>query len=276
LYINKAIKLKEGHHFKFKGLVTKYLKSEITNKEKVSLLQIVSEQDLERIKKAYDEKEKAIQLYKKENLRNADQQKLIDFINQHDGFDLEDFTSEFLQIIATANIISLLEDGILDLEDLSDVHTDILKELLYEDLVIEEMADENIKFEDCIKIYHAAKQYGKKFSDIIEEFLSAVNNHEFTVSEIIEHYKENPLHLMFMSGDPTDIVLENSEDESIVIFGIKNYDIDIEWIREELYSEKDDYSAALMDFDRIIGCYNDFDEDYEDQDFLGDYDIYEE
>lgn len=276
LYINKAIKLKEGHHFKFKGLVTKYLKSEITNEEKASLLQIVSKENLECIKKAHNEKEKAIQLYKKENLRNADQQKLIDFINKHDVFDLDDFTSEFLQIIATADIQSLLENSVLDLEELSDISTDILKELLYENLVIEQLAEENVTFEECLEIYNVAKRYGEKFSYVFEEFISAVNNHEFTVSEIIERYKENPMHLMFMSGDPTDIVLENSEDESIVSFGIENYDIDIEWIREELYSEKDDYSAALMDFDRIIGCYNDFDEDYEDQDFLGDYDIYEE
>lgn len=274
LYINKAIKLKAGCHFKFKGLVTKYLKEEITNEEEASLLQIVSENDLACIKRAYDEKEKAIQLYKKDNLQNADQRKLLDFINQHDDFDLGDFTSEFLQIIATADIQSLLEDNVLDLEELSDVRTDVLKELLYENLVIEELVEENITFADCVEMYHAARQYGKKFSDTIEEFISAVNNHEFTVSEIIERYKENPLHLTFMSGDPTDIVLENSDDETIVSFGIENYDIDIEWIREELYGERDDYSAALMDFDRITGEGN-FDEYDEDQDFLGDYDIYE-
>ena len=276
MYINKAIKLKEGHHFKFKGLVTKYLKSEIANEEKADLLQIVSKEDLECIKKAHNEKEKVIQLYKKENLRNADQQKLIDFINKHDDFDLDDFTSEFLQIIAAADIQSLLEEDVLDLYELSNISTDILKKLLYENLVLEELADESVTFEECLEIYNVAKRYGEKFSDIFEEFINIINNREFSISEIIERYKENPMHLMFMSGDPTDIVLENSEDESIVSFGIENYDIDIEWIREELHGEKDDYSAALMDFDRIIGCYNDFDEVDEGQGFLGDYDIYEE
>lgn len=274
LYINKAIKLKAGYHFKFKGLITKYLKAEITNEEKLSLLKIISEEDLESIKKAYEEKEQIIKLYKEENLQNADQRKLIDFINQHDHLDLNDFTSEFLQVIAIADILFLLESDILDLEELSIVSIDTLKELLYENLVLEHLADESLTFEDCLEIYKLAIQYGEKFSEIFEDFISAADNDEFTVSEIIERYKENPMHLMFMSGDPTDIVLENSDDESIVIFGIENYDVDIEWIREELYGERDDYSAALMDFDRIIGANNA--EDYEDQEFLGGYDIYEE
>ena len=63
-----------------------------------------------------------------------------------------------------------------------------------------------------------------------------------------------------MSGDPTDIVLENSDNDEIVKFGIKNYDVDIEWIREELRGDRDWDSTALIDFDVAIGTYE---EDYD-------------
>ena len=273
LYINRAIVLKKGYHFKFKGLLTKYLKSDITSAEQALLLQIVSKEDLARIKSAYDEKEKAIQLYKDENLRNADQQELIDFINRHDEYDIEYFDAEFLQILANADIMSLLKDEILDLGVLSDISTDVLKELLYENSVIEELAEENITFQDLLEIYNAVKHRGAIFSDVFEDFISAINNRELSVSEIIQRYIEDSMHLMFMMGDPTDVVLENSDDELIVRFGIENYDVDVAWIREELHGEKDDFSAALMDFDRMIGTYDDYEED---QDSLGNYEDYDE
>ena len=65
---------------------------------------------------------------------------------------------------------------------------------------------------------------------------------------------------------------QNSHDESIVKFGIENYDVDICWIREELEGERDYPSVALMDFDIIIGTY----EDHEDEDCLGSYEEYDE
>lgn len=273
LYINRAFDI-SGNHFRFKGLLTRYLDESklLTASEERELFEMVTKEVLACIKRAYIEKEKAIQDYKDENLRDADQQELIDFINEHDDFEIEDFDSEFLQIIANADIVSLLEDAILDLEELSDTPTNILRELLNNDSVVEELKEESITFQDLLKIYAAISQQGEVFSDIFEEFINAINNGEFSVSEIVHLYIENSMHLMFIGGDPTDIVYQNSDDESIVKFGIENYDVDICWIREELGGERDYPSVALMDFDIIIGTY----EDYEDENCLGSYEEYDE
>ena len=271
LYINRAFDI-SGNHFRFKGLLTRYLDESLTASEERELFKMVTKEVLACIKRAYIEKEKAIQDYKDENLRDADQQELIDFINEHDDFEIEDFDSEFLQILANADIVSLLEDAILDLEELSDTSTNILRELLYNDSVVEELREESITFQDLLKIYAAISQQGEVFSDIFEEFINAINNGEFSVSEIVHLYIEDSMHLMFIGGDPTDIVYQNSDDESIVKFGIENYDVDICWIREELGGERDYPSVALMDFDIIIGTY----EDYEDENCLGSYEEYDE
>lgn len=144
LSINRAITLKKGFHFKFKGLLTKYLKSEITPVDQKLLLTIISAEDLARVKSAYEAKEKIIQLYKDENLRKADQQALIDYISEHEELEIDDFEAEFLEIIANAEIISLLEDEILDLGEMSEVSSDILRELLYDDEIISLLKEERV------------------------------------------------------------------------------------------------------------------------------------
>ena len=118
-----------------------------------------------------------------------------------------------------------------------------------------------------MNLYRITTQiYEQDFSEVLQEFQTAVENGEYPVSDILERYEDHHLHLEFMFGDPTDIVPENSDNEEIVKFGIKNYDVDIEWIREELRGDRDWDSTALIDFDVAIGTYE---EDYDSDSLIG-------
>ena len=129
------------------------------------------------------------------------------------------------------------------------------------------LKDGSVDLKDLLNLYRITTQkYKQDFSEVLQEFQTAVENGEYPVSDILERYEDHHLHLEFMSGDPTDIVLENSDNEEIVKFGIKNYDVDIEWIREELRGDRDWDSTALIDFDVEIGTYE---EDYDSDSLIG-------
>lgn len=92
-------------------------------------------------------------------------------------------------------------------------------------------------------------RYEGNFQAVQEDFCEALKKDEWENEEILEQYGENRLHLIFMAGDPDEIVLENSDNEEYVQFGIKNYDIDVQQIQEDLGED----SADLMIFNAIIG-----------------------
>lgn len=117
--------------------------------------------------------------------------------------------------------------------------------------------DETISVQDIMDLYALVAHSKGNFVSALDQVVEIMVRGEHpSFADILKLYKENPLHLEFMSGDPDEIILENSDDPNIVLFGIKNYDIDVQWIREELGGDEQD-TASLMDFDRIIGTYED-------------------
>lgn len=101
--------------------------------------------------------------------------------------------------------------------------------------------------------------------ELLEDNLSEVQeaiSKGYSIEDIVEKFEENPLHLRFMAGDPTQIVYEESDDQEIVDFGIENYDVDIDEVRSQLNEGHDIDGAALMHFDLISGEYDDPYDDY--------------
>lgn len=118
--------------------------------------------------------------------------------------------------------------------------------------------EEAISAQDILDLHAAVAERKGNFAYVLEQVVEIIECCEYYSSfkDLLRLYRKNPLHLLFMSGDPDDIVLENSHDSDIVIFGMEHYDIDVGWIRGELGDEEGD-TAALMDFDRIIGTHGD-------------------
>lgn len=252
LYINRAITLKKGMHFKFKGLLTNHLKDIITDDDLKILHTIISDEDLRNIKLAFDEKEQAIQVYREQNIRNESQGALIDYISKLENVKVDDFEKDFLQIIVNADIIELLEDEILDLSNLAEYTNSELEIILYNLDAIELLHEEEIDWQDLVNIYNIAQKYGDDFNDALNNLIRAKDDYDIT--EIIEKYDENPLHLMFMAADtPEDVILEHFDDIDIVRFAIENdYDCDIDWIKSELENERDEMTADAMLFDAVL------------------------
>ncbi len=238
LSINRAITLKKGFHFKFKGLLTKYLKSEITPVDQKLLLTIISAEDLARVKSAYDAKEKIIQLYKDENLRKADQQALIDYISEHEELEIDDFEAEFLEIIANAEIISLLEDEILDLGEMSEVSSDILRELLYDDEVISLLKEERKSFDEVYSIY----------CEYIEDSDEGVGDFSFIkLCKLLTSNEIGFINLLFeLEMNISDIIKLHDEDEEA--FSELSKDKTIAFLKE--------YGSDI-DYEYLIAIFND-------------------
>ena len=117
--------------------------------------------------------------------------------------------------------------------------------------------EETISAQDVLDLHAVVTQNKGNFASILQQVVEIIESQEYSsFAAILKLYKENPLHLEFMSGDPDEIVLDNSDDPNIVLFGIKNYDIDVQWIREQLGGDEQD-TASLMEFDLVIGTYED-------------------
>lgn len=132
--------------------------------------------------------------------------------------------------------------------------------------------DETISIQDILDLYALVIDSKGNFISVLDQVVEimACGEHP-SFADILKLYKENPLHLLFMSNDPDEIILANLGDPDVVLFGIKHYDIDLHYIREELGGDNEEYTASLMDFDRIIGRNQDDPTDEDDSaDILGD------
>lgn len=117
---------------------------------------------------------------------------------------------------------------------------------------VQKLIDNDTILAQDILDLHAAVTHNKgNFADILEQVVGIITGSDYYSSfeDLLKWYKENPLHLLFMSSDDlTGLVFRHSDDPDIVRFGITHYDdIDVKWIRKQLGG------ASLMEFDRIIG-----------------------
>ncbi len=254
LYINRAFEI-SGNHYRFKGLLTRYLDESrgLTTSEKKELFEMVSKEDLARIKSAYLEKEKAIQIYKNENLRNADQQELIDFITAQGEYDIEDFDAEFLQILANADIVLLLKDGILDLGELSDIPYDVLKELLYDDEIISLLKDKHYDFGEVYSIY---VEYVEDSDDGIGDFsfislYELLRDNESGFKNLLFDLDISISQIISIYDEDSEAFYEISQDSAIAFLSKYGSDIGYEFLIK-IYNENSELFYAMINDPRDI------------------------
>lgn len=218
------------------------------------------------IAKAAIEIKQYVKKFEIDYIRSENETKLLKVLEDL-GIKISNFSRNTIIILAQEEILEMIEDELIDPNDLIGLPLKALEALFYSDESIEMLKDGSVDLKDLLNLYRITTQiYEQDFSEVLQEFRTVVENGEYPVSDILERYEDHPLHLEFMSGDPTDIVLENSDNEEIVKFGIKNYDVDIEWIREELRGDRDWDSTALIDFDVAIGTYE---ENYDSDSLIG-------
>ncbi len=208
----------------------------------------------------------------------------------HEGVWIDNFEPEFLKIIANANILALIEDGILNLTEMSDVSNDILEELLYDDEIISLLTEEKITFDELTELYDefVEDSYEKigdfnfsKFYELIvfnkDEFTKLLFQLNLGISDIIRFY-----------NDDYDMFCAFANDNAISFFQEYGADIDIEYMARIYHDNPDLFHALINDDEDILGDLGveDFIERYEqaqheisqipnDDPYSGTYDAYD-
>lgn len=90
-----------------------------------------------------------------------------------------------------------------------------------------------------------------------EEDIKKAEEKDYNRSDIIQLYKENPLHLKFMTRDYDDyneLFLENSHDAEFIQFALEHYSdhIYIDRIQQELRGDGEDEPTAFIEFNAIL------------------------
>lgn len=166
--------------------------------------------------------------------------KLLDELS----FDENVFSQNSLLLLAQPFALELIENEILKIQSLTELDETILKYIFSSENedIINSLKNNEINLENLL---HLLKN----------EDLTKIDNARqcFSISEIVEKYQENPLHLGFMA-DADGFMYQNSDNGVIVNFGIDNYEerLDIQMIREMIRDDREE-SNELMHFDAIIG-----------------------
>jgi hypothetical protein len=245
---DKTDKIKERNKLASTNLKTAYEAYDYVN----TLIQNI----LQNFESKVDDKEsKQLQIDNNIQISNLTQR----FNDLHINIDIDKLPKEKLLLITNNNdLIKNIQDNEIDFDDLVNLPLEILRGIVYNKEVIELLQNEDITLQNLLNLHSITEKHKQNFSKVIQNFIEAIEKEEYLISEILERYNEDSLHMEFMARDPDDIVLENSDDARIVQFGIKNYDIDVKWIEDTLRADRnsDDLdSAALMDFRRAMGSY---------------------
>jgi hypothetical protein len=122
-------------------------------------------------------------------------------------------------------IVEKINDGTLTLDD------------------VDEMLEADIDINELLCLREISRKHNDEFHEAIEYYKRAKVSYNST--EILSKYDENKLHLIFMADDPYAVVVEMYYDEEIVQFGIENYGIDIELVRNQIGVEEAGESSEL-------------------------------
>lgn len=252
LYINRGFSVSCAAGT-FRSLIAKIRKEKGEERSKaVSELKQYVDPDkvVDAIVKAWDEVSEYIEQFKDMYARSDDEQQLLEIIDAEEGLEIKDFSREKILILSRAEVVSLIEDGILNITDLKNSDIKVIEAIFYSEVAIELLQEGRCSFAYLLRLLELSDKYEEDFEDILESFEYALG--EYGVEEFLERYSQDPLHLEFMSGDPTDIVLENSDDMRYIEFGIKHYDVDVGWIQQELNGDREDPSASSMFFEAAL------------------------
>ena len=161
----------------------------------------------------------------------------------------------------------MIEDKLIDPNDLKNPPLKELEDIFYSKECMVMLKNRSVDLKDLMNLYRITSPIKEEyFPKVIQKFQTAVKIGKYQVSDILQKCKDDPLHLNFMSGDPTNKTYERSDKQEIVKFDIENYDIDIEWIRNELRGDRDSDCTAAIDFDQAIDTYE---EEYDSDSLIG-------
>jgi hypothetical protein len=111
----------------------------------------------------------------------------------------------------------LIHDDKLDLKEIKEIHTAELDQALSSDLVLKCIEEVGCSLEKLIQMLKLAESYNQDHDKVLEKMESALEK-EYSLDEIIEKYRQDKKHLDWMSEDPTELLLENSNDENSIRF----------------------------------------------------------
>eukprot|EP00102_Acyrthosiphon_pisum_P018969 XP_016656179.1 PREDICTED: uncharacterized protein LOC107882403 [Acyrthosiphon pisum] len=148
-------------------------------------------------------------------------------------------------IINSDKIIQIMQliNNDTTINSFANLDIDMLEYIINSDEIMQALDHKEVDIDDLINI----------FRDNLEDFDTAREN-DYGLQQILELYKEDPLHLDFMANDPLDFVYQNSDNDNIVNFAIDHQYIDDDDIRDiskELLGDRDE-SAANMIFQSIL------------------------
>lgn len=229
--ISEISKIKEKDEFEMfssegvevTSLEEKEKKEKEEEKMKEELKKYIIPNDVDKIVKATEAIKRYIEIYKIEFIRSEDEQKLLDILKAY-NININRIPIDKFTMLADQRLLELIEKEIIDSEDLLRSTTEELRYICDKEEILEAVENKNIDFDDLLN-----------FLKIFEDGFSTIDLalEEYPIEDILERYNEDPIHLMFMAGDPIQIVEENEDNLKIVKIGVEYYDVteeDCPWL----------------------------------------------
>ena len=105
-------------------------------------------------------------------------------------------------LLVEEKILEMIEDKLIDPKDLKDLPLKALEVLFYSLASIEMLKDGSVELKDKLNLHRITTQiYEQDFSVVLQEFQTAVEIGEYSVSDILKRHKDHRLHLKFMRSN---------------------------------------------------------------------------
>jgi hypothetical protein len=271
LFINQAIMVKGCSIAHCKSLLAKIRNGDNKNKEQaiLELKNYINSQTVDAIVKAAEEVNSYIHNFEIEYVRSEDETRLLEILKEYD-IDISNFSRDVLLILSQDDVLDMIEQEIIHPKDFIGLSVGILREIFYNEEIIEMLENESITFVELLNLYSIVKLHKQEFLEVLQQFISAINKGEYSNKEILERYEEDPLHLEYMAGDPYDVFLQNIENANKELY---------QFVLENGYLDEDNMQdircdlneTQLMDFDRAIGVNEEFDVTESNYDFSSEF-----
>nr|XP_047146734.1 uncharacterized protein LOC124819299 [Hydra vulgaris] len=194
LFINGTIEVTGCTLAHCKSLLAKIRNGNDTEKNQ-SILKLkghINPEVVDAIAKAAIEINRYVENFEIGYIRSENETKLLKVLEE---LDIKNFSPDAILILAQDEIIKMIEDELIDPKDLVDLPLKELEALFYSDESIEMLQDGSVVLEDLLNLYRITTQnFKKEFSEVLQEFQTAVENGEYSVSDILERYKNHHLH----------------------------------------------------------------------------------
>lgn len=205
--------------------------------------------------KVIDEYKKIPEDFNKKYKQTDEEQIVLKFFREA-KINLKPIPRETVLILATKSILKLIQEKVVHVSDLIQLSDEALHLIVENKELRAALRNEEIDNDTLFKLMDE-----QKINDFIEVF-----NETTTIENIVNLYKENPLHLEFLKRVNyedwlAEHVYENSNDYNIVKMGLEEYHVNINNVKRLFDSE-----AAEMDFDLLVNCISPERDEYDEYD----------